>query len=98
MNILYLQDDTLHFHGFSKLQKTVAILFSKDTGPAVIAPGENHSSIVSFEIEDHSCQAPNIIEYFKKKGAIGYAFVETSDRYIQSPIYCPGIPSELEEV
>ena len=40
MNILYLQDDTLYFHGFSKLQKTVAILYSKDTGPAVIAPGK----------------------------------------------------------
>lgn len=97
MNILYLHDNTLYFYGFSKLRNMVSILYSGEKSPAVIAPGENRSSVISFEISNHSCQASDIIEYFQKKGAIGYAFVETNGCYIQSPIYCPHIPPQGKE-
>lgn len=89
MNYLSIQNNTLYFHGFPKLNNKVSIMHTAEDAPAIITSGNHRASITCFEITDHKCNSQSIIDYFVKKGSINHIFLEVGERYIQSPICSP---------
>ena len=86
MNVIFLVDGTLFFHGFSVLTKYAAI--SSNINGMFIKPVKDLSSasLRCFELENHRSVDESLINYLTKNNGLNYNFLLHDGCYYRTHI------------